>query len=80
MCKLFFIYLLQIGIVSNISFAEYTYDFTNLGGKSSKYDINVAINNIAYGLSKNITLSFIITLFVTALIGFIGQKYWVFRN
>jgi len=42
--------------------------------------INVAINNIAYGLSKNITLSFIITLFVTALIGFIGQKYWVFRN
>tara|TARA_B100000131_G_scaffold182673_1_gene176182 strand:- start:108 stop:509 length:402 start_codon:yes stop_codon:yes gene_type:complete len=42
--------------------------------------INVVINNIAYGLSRNITLSFMITLFITALIGFIGQKYWVFRN
>ena len=45
MYKLFFFYLLQIGVISNISLAENTYNFIDLGGKSSQYDIKVAINN-----------------------------------
>ena len=45
MCKLFFIYLLQLSITLKLSLAENVYNFINIGGKTGEYNINVAINN-----------------------------------
>tara|TARA_A100001234_G_C12641850_1_gene392364 strand:+ start:3883 stop:4293 length:411 start_codon:yes stop_codon:yes gene_type:complete len=42
--------------------------------------LNVGINHIAYRFTKDITISYFTALFITVSIGFIGQKYWVFKK
>ena len=42
--------------------------------------LNVLVNKYIYYLTNDIKISYFISLFVTIIIGFVGQKYWVFKK
>ncbi len=42
--------------------------------------LNVLVNKYIYYLTNDIKISYFISLFFTIIIGFIGQKYWVFKK
>ena len=53
---------------------------TSIRGIRFNLILNVGINHIAYRFTKDITISYFTALFITVSIGFIGQKYWVFKK
>tara|TARA_B100000941_G_scaffold256567_1_gene205953 strand:+ start:17519 stop:17923 length:405 start_codon:yes stop_codon:yes gene_type:complete len=42
--------------------------------------LNVFINKYIFVLTNNIQIAYFISLFVIVIIGFLGQKYWVFKS
>ena len=42
--------------------------------------LNVLVNKYIYYLTNDIKISYFISLFITIIIGFVGQKYWVFKK
>ena len=42
--------------------------------------LNVFINKYIFVLTNNIQIAYFISLLVTVIIGFLGQKYWVFKS
>ena len=42
--------------------------------------LNVLVNKYIYYLTNDNKISYFISLFITIIIGFVGQKYWVFKK
>ena len=42
--------------------------------------VNVVVNNFAFKVVQDIDLAYFIALFVSVIIGYFGQRLWVFKN
>lgn len=42
--------------------------------------VNVVVNNIAFKIVNDINSAYFIALFVSVIIGYFGQRLWVFKN